>query len=276
MQTRASTVAATAGQWGGTAKTVAMGAAGTALWGSLAFYFVVGANGSDAVAESDVAAQNLFFRMEIAESELVDGCSLNSGTACDGTAWIILARHPKQLDAPQIPTALKEAVPEPLWRSVTERTDLTNKTCGAVIAKDVPAWLAALPKGEGTTVARIPETLAACQAMADPTRAHETFWFMSGPAVVAEMRCSVPGTQMDPSCELATFPEHGTYQVSFSRLPAVNAQAIATQSPDMMAILEANLPDGMAGNVALDLMTSPVSYDVDTTTAMDRLNGISG
>ncbi|WP_136634790.1 hypothetical protein [Pseudooceanicola onchidii] len=282
MQSTSTSAAAAATTWGATAKTVAMGAAGTVLWGSLAFYFAVGMNNADEITNEDQVetAERLFFRTELPEADLVQGCQLNNGAgACDGTAWIILSQHQPRQDAPPMPEALKVSMPTPLWDNVTERNDMTDRTCNRAITVELPRWLATVPRAsEGVTLALLPEHLGACQASApgiDPRREHRNFWFISGQKVVGELRCSLPGTYMEPACELAAYPEHGTFEVSYSRLPAANVEAIATQAPQMLEALKAALPADLAARVDLDTIPAPVAFDADTAAAMGDLVNVS-
>lgn len=280
MHSTATSAAVAAGKWSTTAKTVAMGAAGTALWGSLAFYFVVGVNGADPIV-SENTAKNLFFRMELAETDLVEGCKLNSDAGlCDGTAWIILTGHRPRAETPDMPSALADTIPAPLWEQVAARNELSDGACGAAIAHDLPAWLASVQKPTaGVVVARLPDSLASCQASTagvGPQHDHRNFWFFEGDKVVAELRCTMPGTYMDPSCELAAYPEHGTYEVSFSRLPAINVEEIVYQAPQMLAILDANLPSEAKGIVDLDVIKAPFVQAPETGQAMVELGGVSG
>ena len=279
MQSTATTAAATAGTWGATAKTVAMGAAGTALWGSLAFYFVVGF-GNVETASQDTSSERLFFRMELAETDLVHGCTLNHGEgACDGKAWIILSQHRPRAETPEMPQALREVMPQPLWDEVVARNAMSDGTCNAAVTVDLPNWLASVPRAStGMTVALLPEHLTSCQAVApglDPHREHRNFWFISGDQIVAEMRCSLPGTYMEPSCELAAYPEHGAYEVSYARLPASNVERIVEQAPQMLAVLKAALPAEAASVVDLGFMSGPVAQEAEAATAMTGLKDLT-
>lgn len=276
MHTTSTSAAATAGTWGATAKTVAMGVAGTALWGSLAFYFAVGFNGGE-ISETETAAERLFFRMELPETDLVSGCSLNNGAgACDGQAWIILSEHRPRAETPDMPRELSESLPVPLWEEVAARNAMADGACNTAISTDLPNWLASVPKSdEGVTVALLPENLANCQSVTsgiDPQRAHRHFWMLSGTRVVAELRCSLPGTYMEPSCELAAYPEQGAFEVSYSRLPASNIQEIIQQSPEMLAVLDRNLPEDFGRSVDLAFIEGPFASDAATAEALAELH----
>ncbi|WP_375175325.1 hypothetical protein [Pseudooceanicola sp.] len=278
MQSTGTSVAATAGTWGTTVKTVAMGAAGTALWGSLAFYFAVGFNSTETVA-SEEEVKRLFFRMELPEVELVEGCSLNYGEgSCDGQAWIILSEYRTRAETPDMPGALRTSLPEPLWAQVAARNTMADESCRTTLSVDLPNWLAAVPRGDnGTTVTLLPEHLATCQAESasfDPKREYRSFWFLDGNQVVAEMRCSLPGTYMEPSCELAAYPENGSYEVSYSRLPARNVEKIMEQSPHMLSVLDTNLPAENAGIVDLAFLKAPFNLDAETSEAMAELRSV--
>lgn len=279
MHATGTTAAVEAGKWGATVKTLAMGTAGTALWGSLAFYFVAGMNAAETVVEA-TTAERLFFRMELAETELVDGCALNNGEGiCDGKAWIILSEHAPRLETPKMPDAMAQSVPVPLWEEVTARNTLSDSSCNKTITKDLPAWLASMPKAEtGLTVALVPASLATCQTAApgiDPQREHRNFWFLSGEKVVAELRCSLPGTYMEPSCELAAFPQHGQFEATYSRIPATNVETMIQQAPHMLAVLKEGLPSEASGRVDLDFMTGPYTVDGVTAASMAELKGVT-
>jgi hypothetical protein len=279
MHATGTTAAITAGKWGTTVKTVAMGAAGTALWGSLAFYFVAGMNGAEAVVEA-TTAERLFFRMELAETELVEGCALNNGEGiCDGQAWIILSEHKPRVETPDIPGALSQTVPLPLWEEVAARNSMSDSACNKTVTEGLPAWLASMPKAEtGLTVALLPAAMSSCQATApgiDPQREHRNYWFLSGDKVVAELRCSLPGTYMEPSCELAAFPQHGRYEASYSRIPAANVETMIYQTPHMLAVLKEALPSEAALTVDLGFMTGPFSVDGVTAASLAELKGVT-
>jgi hypothetical protein len=278
MQSTSTSVAASAGTWGATAKTVAMGVAGTALWGSLAFYFAVGFNGAENVT-TETEVERLFFRMELPETELVNGCSLNFGAGdCDGQAWIILSEFRPRAETPDMPRALRGVVPPPLWAEVAARSAMSDNACNTAMAVDLPNWLAGVPRSEqGMTVALLPDHLASCQAIApgiDPKREHRNFWFLEGDKVVAEMRCSMPGTYMEPSCELAAYPEQGRYEVSYSRLPALNVEDIMEQTPHMLKVLNRALPAENAGIVDLAFIKGPFARDAETSEAMAELRSV--
>lgn len=282
MQSTSTSVAAAASTWGATAKTVALGAAGTALWGSLAFYFAVGLDGAESVINNDTdkTVERLFFRTELPEVDLVRGCQLNHGAGdCDGKAWIILSQYKPKAEAPPMPTSLQAAVPQPLWDNVTERVAMSDAACAKAITQGLPQWLATVPRSPaGASVALVPDHLASCQAIApgiDPKREHRSFWFISGDKVVAELRCSLPDTYMDPSCELGAYPEHGEYEVSYSRLPAANVQAIADQAPNMLEVLEDALPSEIATQIDLDFIKGPITRDDAVDGSMAALMNVS-
>ena len=276
LSTSAST-AVTAGKWGATAKTVAMGAAGTVLWGSLAFYFVVGASEVDSFATTE--AERLFFRMELPEKELLAGCAENFGAGtCDGQAWIILSQHRPRPETPDMPRDLRESVPLPLWEEVAARNAMAEGACGRALSVDMPRWIAGQPKSDGMTVAVLPEALSSCQtatAGVDPKREHQNFWFFEGEKVVAELRCSLPGTYMEPSCELAAFPQNGVYEVSYSRLPATNIDQIVDQVPEMLGVLKDNLPSETASVVDVAFIKGPFASDSVTRAALTDLRTVS-
>lgn len=272
MHSISTSTAAAGGKWGSTAKAVAMGTAGTVLWGSLAYYFVVGAGVSDMVADG-APAEKVYFRTELAEKDLLRGCSLNNGAGeCDGDAWIILSQHVPRTETPKRPEALKAALPQPLWEDMAARNAMTDAACNAMVSKELPGWLATVPRAQGAmTVALVPQNVISCQPSTngpDAAREHRTFWFIDGDKVVARMRCSVPGTYMDPACEFAAYPEHGTYTVSYSRLPAGNVERMVQQAPNMLGALEASLPDELTGVVDLAVVRGPFAVDAATSNAL--------
>lgn len=277
MLSTSTSTAAAAGKWGATAKTVAMGAAGTVLWGSLAYYLVVGASVSDFVSDG-APAKKVYFRTELAETELLRGCTLNNGAGdCDDQAWIILAQHTPRSETPDIPEALKAALPEPLWEDMAARNAMVDPTCNATVAENVTGWLSGLPHNGGAmTVALVPQEVISCRPNdngPDAAREHRHFWFFDGEKVAAQLRCSAPGTYMDPACELAAYPEDGKYTVSYSRLPAGNVERIVQQAPSMLGTLDASLPDELIGVVDLDVLRGPFAVNAETSNALADFGG---
>lgn len=280
MHTTTTSTAVAAGKWSATAKTVALGAAGTALWGSLAFYFVAGYSGTGAdvaAMATDEPATRIQFRTELAETELLRGCELNNGAgACDGMAWARLTHYISRPETTEMPSVLKASLPQPLWDDLATRNEVANGACTTALTTELPTWLASVPRVPGAmSLTLVPGQFASCDAMAasfDPSRDRRSFWFIDGDRVVAEMRCSVPGSFLEPACELAAYPEEGRYEVSFAQLPAGNIERIIEQAPHMMEILNVSLPEEMAGIVNLDVVHGPFAVDAQTSAVLADLD----
>ncbi|EAQ04212.1 hypothetical protein OB2597_08719 [Pseudooceanicola batsensis HTCC2597] len=266
------------GKLGMSAKTVAMGTAGVALWGSLAFFFFVGDDGSETKAAAG-GAERLFLRMELPETALLDGCTENFGGAdCTGQAWVIISENRDDGSASGMPAALEDKLPEPLWNEVVARHSISEAQCRDTLTEELPKWLSSGARDvPGLHATLLPDRFTACQGIAsdiDPMRDVQAFWIMSDHRVVAEVRCTMPGGDMDSECQLSAFPEHGGYVVSYSRLPASNIQQIVAQSSGMLAIVADNLPEEVAAHVNLAFLDGRIALDDATAHAVTSLRGM--
>lgn len=269
--------------WGSlsaSAKTVAMGTAGVALWGSLAFYMVVGS--SDSHTEEDIAAQSqerLFLRMELPESTLLNGCAENfGGDACSDKAWIIISENKARSQATVMPAGLKGVMPAPLWTEVVARHSMNDQTCKTTLQDELPKWLSSGARAKkGLHATLVPDRFTACKgnvADNDLTQDAQAFWIMSDEKVVAELRCTLPQGERDSDCQLSAYPENGDYVVSYSRLPSANASAIVDQSAHMIGVLAANMPEGAKDRVDLSFLDGKIVFDDASAHAVASLHNM--
>lgn len=257
------------GKLGGSGTTLAMGAAGTALWGSLAYFSMVGFSGSSGGTGAPLASDDLYYRMELPERVLLEGCKNNyGGSQCTDQAWAILAANADKARTP-MPEPLADALPVPLWNDLSVRHAATEPTCADALNKGLPEWVGAMAaSSKGPHVAVLPARYTACQGIAagiDPMREHRLFWYMDGDKVLAQVQCTVPGSYSDPYCQLTAYPENGAQVASFARLPAGNVEDIIARAPEMLAALQFNLPKEIAALTDLDLLDGP--FMVDRTAA---------
>lgn len=267
--------------WGGLsagAKTAAMGTAGVALWGSLAFYFLVGGEEAQ-VADTLEPSERLFLRMELPETVLLDGCVENfGGSACADKGWIIISENKERARSTMMPRGLTEAMPAPLWTEVVARHSMSDADCKATLEKELPEWLGSGSRARpGLHATLVPDRFTACQARAsgiDPVIDAQAFWIMKDHKIVAELRCSLPVEDRSADCQLSAFPDHGDYVVSYSRLPAANVSSIVDQTGHMMGVLSSNMPEGMQDRVDLSFLDGKIAFDEASAHALSSLGNM--
>ncbi|WP_407492394.1 hypothetical protein [Pseudooceanicola sp. MF1-13] len=269
------------GVWGGlsaSVKTMAMGTAGVALWGSLAFYFVSGP-GDTTDIDTVQASERLFLRMELPETALLDGCAENSGATCGDKAWVIISENRERARQTVLPVALVGKVPPPLWTEVVARHSMNEPKCRDLLEEELPKWLSSGSRAkDGLHATLVPDRFTTCKGQAadiDPNLAVQAYWIMDGPQVVAEMRCTMPGGSRASECQLTAYPEHGDFVVSYSRLPAKNAGQIVDQSARMLGVLEANLPESAQGSVDLAFLDGQIAFDDASAHAVASLQNMA-
>lgn len=265
--------------WGNlsvSAKTMAMGTAGVALWGSLAFYLAVGGEPPLPDAPTE-AAERLFLRMELPETALLNGCVENfGGTSCGDNAWVIISEDRARAMDASMPRKLADNLPAPLWAELVARHSMSDEKCRTTIEDELPDWLTSGARARtGLHATLVPDRFTTCQGISsniDPVRDVQAFWIMNDEKVVAEVRCTMPVGGRESECQFSAYPDHGNYVVTYSRLPATNVSDIVDQSAHMLNILATNLPESMAGRVDLAFLEGDIALDEASAHAVASLH----
>ena len=265
------------GKLGGSASTLVVAGAGTALWGSLTYLAMVGfGDGGSSSGVVATAPEDTFYRMDLPERVLLEGCAQNYGASkCDDQAWVILAADKGKAPAEAMPETLSASLPPELWKTLSAHHALSEESCARNLREDLPAWIAAQAAATtGPHVAVLPAQFSVCQGVAaqtDPAREYRSFWFLDDRRVVASVQCSLPGSYSDPYCQLVAYPQHGAYVASFARLPAGNVERIIADAPEMMAALAFNVPQDMRDRVELDFLDAGFVPDSAAAAAAQEL-----
>lgn len=197
-------------------------------------------------------------RVTLKEHKILSGCIENFGRGpCKGKMSLIVTGKIGRANRKVLPRGADLKLPNPIMNTIAYGNFHTEPSiCDAETRSSLSSWLERSKSEVGEVkISLMPELLALCfnTRKPDEKQFYENFWFFSGDAIIASMRCSLVENVPNPLCTLSAYFSGGEYWAQLGFYPAVNATKIVEQFPNIVGSLVNNLPDEQAKLLRFDL-----------------------